>query len=117
MRVWAMKGAEQRLREIEEEAKAIFATFPELRAEGRGFERATKGKRAANESAQPAAPIRRGRRKMSAAARKRIGDAQRKRWAEKRQQDSTASAPAPAGARKAGRKRGRKAAKASGGAA
>jgi hypothetical protein len=33
----------------------------------------------------PAAP-RRGRRKMSAAARKRIGDAQRKRWAESKKQ-------------------------------
>jgi hypothetical protein len=38
LRVWAVKGAEQRLVELAEEARAIFAAFPELRAEGRGFD-------------------------------------------------------------------------------
>ena len=37
LRAWAVKGAEQRLVEIAEEAKAVFASFPELRAQGRGF--------------------------------------------------------------------------------
>ena len=38
MRGWAVKGAEQRLVELAEEARAIFAAFPELRGQGRGFE-------------------------------------------------------------------------------
>ena len=38
LREWAVKGAEQRLVELAEEARAIFAAFPELRGRGRGFE-------------------------------------------------------------------------------
>ena len=37
LRGWAVKGAEQRLLEIAEEARAIFQAFPELRQQGRGF--------------------------------------------------------------------------------
>ena len=38
LREWAVKGAEQRLVELAEEARAIFAAFPELRGPGRGFD-------------------------------------------------------------------------------
>ena len=38
LREWAVKGAEQRLVELAEEARTIFAAFPELRGRGRGFE-------------------------------------------------------------------------------
>jgi hypothetical protein len=38
LREWAVKGAEQRLVELAEEARAIFAAFPELRGQGRGFD-------------------------------------------------------------------------------
>ena len=38
LREWAVKGAEQRLVELAEEARTIFAAFPELRGQGRGFE-------------------------------------------------------------------------------
>ena len=37
LREWAVKGAEQRLVELADEARAIFAAFPELREQGRGF--------------------------------------------------------------------------------
>ena len=38
LREWAVKGAEQRLVELAEEARAIFAAFPELRGQARGFD-------------------------------------------------------------------------------
>lgn len=85
LRVWAAKGAEQRLLEIAEEARAIFATFPELRAQGRGF---TAGGSAeptnGRDQATQNRPSRRKKRTMSAEARKRIGDAQRARWAKQK---------------------------------
>jgi hypothetical protein len=52
-------------------------------------------------TAQPLTPK---RRKMSAAARKRIGDAQRKRWAESKGQAESPSAPATREAPKPKRK-------------
>jgi hypothetical protein len=102
LRVWAVKGAEQRLVEIADEARAIFEAFPELRAQGRGFDLRVTGKRAVSEPVAAGAPRR--RRRMSAAARKRIGDAQRKRWAAVRQKQS-AEAPAKTSPKKAGRKK------------
>lgn len=81
LRRWAVKGAEQRLLEIADEARAIFATFPELRGQGRGFDMPRASTEATNEPAGGGAG-RRKRRQMSPAARQRIGDAQRKRWAE-----------------------------------
>jgi hypothetical protein len=77
LREWAVKGAEQRLVELAEEARAIFAAFSELRKPGRGFD-VNRGR---------AAPLiqvesRKRRRRMSAAARKKVSLAQKKRWAE-----------------------------------
>ncbi len=86
MRLWAIKGAEQRLVELAEEAKAIFATFPELRAQGRGFMApATAEPSNVRMQAIQNKPSRRRKRTMSAEARKRIGDAQRERWAKRRE--------------------------------
>jgi hypothetical protein len=87
LRRYAVVGAEQRLLELAEEAAAIFAIFPELRAPGRGFMAMAKaggrGESAAGDGV--AAPTkRRRRRKMSAEARKRISDAQKARWAKQR---------------------------------
>ena len=45
LREWAVKGAEQRLVELADEARAIFAAFPELRGQGRGFE-VSRGRKA-----------------------------------------------------------------------
>jgi hypothetical protein len=72
---WAVVGAQQRLVEIANEQKAIFAAFPELRA---------GGALSANDGEPQTARRRGGRRKMSAAARKRISDAQKARWAKQR---------------------------------
>ena len=93
LRPYALIGAEQRLLEIAEEARAIFRAFPELRAPDRGFGAggqrespflrgpgaAHDGESVGNGRRKPGR--RRGRRKMSAAARKRMSEAQKARWA------------------------------------
>jgi hypothetical protein len=82
MRAWAVKGAEQRLIAMSEEAKLIFATFPELRAQGRGFSLVSQEAGATATSRRtPSGRSSVRKRTMSAEARKRIGDAQRRRWA------------------------------------
>jgi hypothetical protein len=72
---WAELGAEARLLQLAEEAAGIFRTFPRLRSKG-FMANTTDG------HADPAMPLRKGTRKrtMSAAARKRISDAQKARW-------------------------------------
>ncbi len=89
IRVWALKGAEQRLLEMAEEAKAIYAAFPELRDQGRGFlasgDVRRRGRPRKNESpAEALTPGRRRRRKMSKEARRKISEAQKARWAKQR---------------------------------
>lgn len=63
---WALKGALARLNEINEEMKEIYAAFPELRS----------GKTAKTQGIVMV----RGRRKMSADARKRMSEGMRKYW-------------------------------------
>jgi hypothetical protein len=76
LREWAISGAERRLLEIATEAAAIHQAFPELR----------QGRRAGPSSR--ATPVRKGgRRNLSAAARKRISEAQKKRWAAVRRRE------------------------------
>jgi hypothetical protein len=89
MRSWALKGAEQRLVEIAEEAKNIFKTFPDLRRRRVKLpESVVTG--AVGESARDGSP-RRNKRKMSAKAKKAIAVAQRKRWAEWRKKNRTSA--------------------------
>ena len=97
MRGWALKGAEQRLLEISEEAAAIYRAFPELR-DGRvgssGGRRPGRPRKDAETDATPTPPTRRRRKRtMSAEARRRISDAQKARWAK---QKGAAEAPAAA---------------------
>ncbi len=85
MRTWALKGAEQRLLEISEEAAAIYASFPELRDTG-GINRQTRRgpgrpRTAAGDSNDAGSPRGRRKRTMSADARRRISEAQKARWA------------------------------------
>jgi hypothetical protein len=83
MRTWALKGAEQRLVEIAEEAAAIYASFPELRERSSGG-LATPGRPRKTEQ-QTAAPAPTPRkRSMSADARRRISEAQKARWAKQK---------------------------------
>jgi hypothetical protein len=70
IRRWALIGAEQRLQQLAQEMAAIRAAFPELRRGRAG--------------AGAAAGARGGKRRLSAEARKRISDAQKKRWAKQR---------------------------------
>jgi hypothetical protein len=67
----ARVGAEKRLQALKDEMESIFRHFPELRR--------SRGARAAAGTPGNGAATR-GPRKMSAAARKRISDAQKKRW-------------------------------------
>jgi hypothetical protein len=83
LRAWAVKGAEQRLLEIAEEARTIFQAFPELRGAGRGFDFQRSATRHTGGTADAGASPRR-RRRMSAAARKAVGARMKKYWAERR---------------------------------
>ena len=107
MRTWALRGAEQRLVEIADEASRIYAAFPELRdrqqgsiaSAGRGRARkagadqprAAAQPRTAETEAAPAARRKRRRVNMSAEAKQRIAEAQRKRWAEWRAKQGAAT--------------------------
>ena len=92
LRLYAVIGAEQRLLQIADEARAIFQAFPELRAPNRGF--GACGGKSPVSVAKAGCPEegglvengrrrkgKRRRRRMSAAARKRISEAQKARWA------------------------------------
>jgi hypothetical protein len=79
LRDYARRGAETRIIELNEELKAIYAAFPELRERG-----GRRGRRSASTASTPedSAPKRaRKRRKMSAAERKAVGERMRKYWA------------------------------------
>jgi hypothetical protein len=76
---WARLGAASRLRELDEERHAILKAFPGLTSGSGPTRRRVTASRVGAGSAS--APVARKRRKMSAAARKRISDAQKKRWA------------------------------------
>ena len=98
LRAYAVIGAEQRLLQIAEEARAIFQAFPELRAPNRGSglavearvrfrgERRLRKAAACGEWSKAQAEGR--RRKMSAAARKRISEAQKARWAKQKAREA-----------------------------
>ncbi len=86
LRGWAVKGAEQRLLEIAEEARAIFQAFPELRQQGRGFNLQSTGTPRTKPATRRASASggRRPRRPMTAAERKAVGARMKKYWAERR---------------------------------
>jgi hypothetical protein len=77
MQAWARMGVEARLAEIEAEKARILRAFPGLRS-GAG---AGRGGAARKDDGGGGPAAARKPRKMSAAARKRISDAQKKRWA------------------------------------
>ena len=91
VRRWAVMGAEARLLQISEEAAAIYRAFPELRKgggqaiSGRGRGRGRGRAKAAAAAVEGGTAQPRKKRRLSAAARKRISDAQKRRWAKHRQ--------------------------------
>jgi hypothetical protein len=93
LRRWALIGAQQRLAEIVNEQGAILAAFPELGG------RKTNVGAADNDAEVPPVHRKRRRFRMSAAARKRISDAQKARWAKQKAANAT-SAPKSTSRRK-----------------
>jgi hypothetical protein len=81
---YARAGALTRLAELKAEIAQIESAFPDLAGNPVPARRGPRRPRAAETQTAPAAPKR--KRTMSAAARKAIGDAQRKRWAEQKAQ-------------------------------
>jgi hypothetical protein len=77
---WAHLGAAARLKELDDERAAIVKAFPALNSASARATRARNVKTSDHDA--PLLP--RKRRTMSAAARKRISDAQKKRWAAQR---------------------------------
>jgi hypothetical protein len=72
----ARKGAEHRYREIKAEIASLVEHFPHLAGQPSAPQSSTQ--------AEAPAPRHRKRRKMSAAARKKISDAQKARWAKQK---------------------------------
>jgi hypothetical protein len=97
MRGWALKGAEQRLLEMAQEATAIYRAFPELR-EGGLVGNGRRPGRPRREETAPATegPRRRRRRKMSKEARRKISEAQKARWAKQNGRTSDGASRASA---------------------
>jgi hypothetical protein len=97
MRVWALKGAEQRLLEMAQEARAIYAAFPELRDGGEVGNGARRpGRPRKQDAGLTSEAPRKRRRKMSKEARQKISEAQKARWAKQR----SAAAPSRTSAKK-----------------
>jgi hypothetical protein len=80
IRTWALRGAERRLVELAEEQKAIYAAFPELRGAS-SLQPANPNPYSAGVRQAIQGAVTRRRPKLSAEARRRIAEAQRKRWA------------------------------------
>jgi hypothetical protein len=72
----ARRGAEHRYQDLKSELALLMRQFPHLRAGSRG--------RPGSAGETVESPVRRRRRKMSAAARKAIGERMKKIWAARR---------------------------------
>ena len=88
LRRLARVGAEARLEALQREIGAIYQTFPELQT---GRTRAQSPVTAGVRSAVEGAVTRRRRPRLSPQARKRIAEAQRKRWAKWRAKNGKAA--------------------------
>jgi hypothetical protein len=93
----AQRGAQHRYAELQAELASLVRQFPDLKSGAREVVR--RGRRAAAAAAAELRPKK--RRKLSAAARARISEAQRARWAKQKAADGNAEPVGP----KAGKKR------------
>jgi hypothetical protein len=87
LKAWALIGAQQRLRELDQERAAILAAFPQLRESGGAVEGRRRGRPSGAANAKTASAGRdrkRKRRRLSADARRRISEAVKARWARQR---------------------------------
>ena len=98
---WAFWGAKARLSDLEQERQRIFAAFPELRREsGSTTHRSERrGRRGMSADARRAASERmkaywakqgKSRRKMSAAAKRKMSAGMKRYWAERKAKQATA---------------------------
>jgi len=78
----ARRGAQHRYQELVAELESLARQFPGLTAGTRAVVK--RGRKAAAAAAAELRPKPKKRRKMSAAARKAISDAQKKRWAKQK---------------------------------
>jgi hypothetical protein len=79
LKEYARRGAETRIAELQQELKAIFRAFPDL---AKGQSRGTRGgSKLIKVEETFGAPVRRRRRKMTAAQRKAVGERMRAYWA------------------------------------
>jgi len=83
LRDLARRGAAAKIAELRAEIAHLERTFL-----GGSGGQARRGRPAASASADAAQPVKRKRRKMSAAARKKISDAQKRRWAKQKAKTS-----------------------------
>ena len=83
LKAWARVGAQQRLRELDEERAAIFSAFPELRIAESPFPRRRGRPRKVQGvgGGDGVGTRKRKRRRMSKEARAKISAAQKARWA------------------------------------
>lgn len=89
LRAWALVGAQQRLRELDEERATIFAAFPQLRGGTPGRRRGRPSK--VQGVATSDGVKKRKRRKLSAAEKKAVSVRMKKYWAERKKAAKTAS--------------------------
>jgi len=83
----ARRGAQHRYAELKAEMESLVRQFPGLTGAGREIVR--RGRAAVSAATSERQP--RKRRKMSAAARKRISDAQKARWAKQKRSEKTSA--------------------------
>ena len=79
---WALQGLEQEITTVRQRLQELESQARTLRASSRG--RAAAGGNTSEASAAAAAPTVRKKRKLSADARRRIAEAQKRRWAKAR---------------------------------
>jgi hypothetical protein len=84
LRAWALIGAQQRLRDLDQERAAILAAFPQLRAGAGGRRGRPRGSTSVKQASGVAGGRKRKRRRLSKEARRRISEAQKARWAKQK---------------------------------
>jgi hypothetical protein len=85
LKAWALLGAQQRLSELDQERAAILSAFPQLRGvTTAGGRRPGRPPGSGAAKAHATGARKRKRRRMSADARRRISEAQKKRWAKQK---------------------------------
>ena len=95
LKVYARRGAEARLAELNEEVAGIYRAFPDLRLRAKGPKAGRRGRHAVTGQSEAGGsakaelatgePARTGSRKpMTAAQRKAVGERMKKYWAERK---------------------------------